>query len=484
MSFDNHLKRQVAFAVVCMAQFMVILDASIMNVALPSIQTALHVSESNLPWIVNGYTLIFGGFLLLGGRSADLLGRRRVFMAGLILFGGASMAGGFAQSTLWLVIARGVEGLGAAIISPASLSIIYTMFPETEERNRALGVWGALGGLGAACGGLLGGVLTDSLGWEWVLFVNVPIAAAAVAAIPMLIEESHIAGRARELDFPGAATVTGSLLLLVYAVLETGANGWLSPITIGCLAAAAVLMALFLVIETRVPAPLVPLRIFRINSVRSGDIVAAFAGAGIFPFFYFVTLYMQQVLGYSALRTGIAFLPFSITLITCSIIVSRLLTRIGVKQLLVGALFVMAAGLYLMSPLKASWSYLNLLLPLELTAIGFGISIVPLTVAALSGLSHQESGLGSGLLNAFRQVGGAVGLAILATVAANRTSGLVADGQAPRIALSDGFATAFLIAGSLVVAAGLCAFILLRPHRPAEALASEHGIEPSPAAGS
>ena len=484
MSFDNQLKRQVAFAVVCLAQFMVVLDASIMNVALPSIQTALHVSESNLPWIVNGYTLFFGGFLLLGGRSADLLGRRRVFMAGLILFGGASMVGGFAQSTLWLVIARGVEGLGAAIISPASLSIIYTMFPDTEERNRSLGIWGALGGLGAACGGLLGGVLTDSLGWEWVLFVNVPIAAAAVVAIPMLIEESHIAGRARELDFAGAVTVTSSLLLLVYAVLETSANGWLSPITIGCLAAAAALMALFLVIETRVPAPLVPLRIFRINSVRSGDIVAAFAGAGIFPFFYFVTLYMQQVLGYSALRTGIAFLPFSITLITSSIIVSRLLTRIGVKQLLVGALFVMAAGLYLMSPLKASWSYLNLLVPLELTAIGFGISIVPLTVAALSGLSHRESGLGSGLLNAFRQIGGAVGLAILATVAANRTSGLVADGNAPRIALSDGFATAFLIAGSLVVVAGLCAFILLRPHRPAEAATSEHGIEPSPAAGS
>lgn len=483
MTATHGWKKQAAFAVVCMAQFMVVLDASIMNVALPSIQTALHVSESDLPWIVNGYTLIFGGFLLLGGRSADLLGRRRVFMTGLVLFGGASAVGGFAQSTLWLVLARGVEGLGAAIISPASLAIIYTMFTQDEERNRALGIWGALGGLGAACGGLLGGVLTDSLGWEWVLFVNVPIAAIAVALVPMLISESHIAGRIRELDLPGAATVTGALLILVYAVLETPSNGWLSGVTIGCLVASAVLLIIFVAIEARVSAPLVPLRIFHINSVRSGDIVAALTGAGMFPFFYFVTLYLQQVLGYSALKTGIAFLPFSITLITCSIIVSRVLARVGVKQLLVGALLVMAAGLYLLSPLQSDWDYLNVLLPLELTAIGFGVSIVPLTVAALSGLQQHESGLGSGLLNACRQVGGAVGLAILAAIAADRTSDLASAGEAPRAALSGGFATAFVVAGSFVVVAALLAFVLLRPHRRAEADASEPGAEPSAALG-
>jgi EmrB/QacA subfamily drug resistance transporter len=482
MSSESGWKRQLAFAIVCIAQFMVVLDAAIMNVALPTIQTSLHVSEADLPWIVNGYTLIFGGFLLLGGRSADLLGRRRVFMAGLVLFGGASLVGGFAQNTLWLVIARGFEGLGGAIISPASLAIIYTMFQGDEERNRALGIWGALGGLGAACGGLLGGVLTDSLGWEWVLFVNVPIAAIAVVLIPMLLEESHIAGRVRELDLPGAATVTSSLLLLVYAVLETTNNGWASPVTIGCLAGSAVLMAIFITIETKVAAPLVPLRIFRINTVRTGDIVAAFAGAGIFPFFYFVTLYMQQVLGYSALKTGFAFLPFSVTLIICSILVSRVLGKVGVKQVLVGALFVMAAGLYLMAPLEADWGYLNLLLPLELTAVGFGVSIVPLTIAALSGLHHAESGLGSGLLNASRQVAGAVGLSILAAVAASRTGDLVSGGEAPRVALSSGFSTAFIIAASFVVAAGVFALVLLHPQRPAESEAEAKEAQAEPAA--
>jgi EmrB/QacA subfamily drug resistance transporter len=483
MNSEKHWKRQVAFGVVCLAQFMVVLDAAIMNVALPSIQAALHVSQSNLPWIVNSYTLLFGGFLLLGGRSADLLGRRRIFMAGLVLFGGASLAGGLAQTTLWLVLARAVEGLGAAIISPASLAIIYTMFQEEHERNHALGIWGALGGLGAASGGLLGGILTDSLGWEWVLFVNVPIAAAVLVLIPTLLEESHVVGRTRELDLPGAATVTASLQLQVYAVIETHSNGWASSTTIGCLAASAALMAAFLWIEAHAQSPLVPLRIFRINTVRTGDIVAALAGAGMFPFFYFATLYMQQVLGYSALRTAFAFLPFSITLIVCSVIVSRVLARVGVKQVLVGALCVMAAGLYLLGPLHVDWGYLNLLIPLELTAIGFGVSIVPLTVAALSGLSHQESGLGSGLLNACRQVGGAISLAVLATVAANRTGNLVADGHAPRAALASGFAAAFIIAASCVVIAAVVAFVFLRPRRQSEAPARESVAEPSAAGG-
>ena len=455
-------RKQLGFAVVCAATFIVVLDAAIMNVALPSIQTSLGMSESNLQWVVNAYTLIFGGFLLLGGRCADLFGRRKVFMAGLATFGLASAAGGFAQNSGWLIIARGFEGFGAALIAPAALAILYTMFEEEGARHRAVGIYGAMGSGGAASGALLGGVLTQYLGWEWCLFVNVPITALAVILSPILVPEGRPEGQRKRLDIGGALTMTGSLLLLVYAVVEVNGSGWASATTLGCLAGAVVLFAAFILIETRSRSPLIPLSIFKVRSLRGANVVAACMTAAMFAQFYFTTLYMQQVLGLSAIVTGLAFTPLSVITAVSSIFISRVLRRLSVRGVLAGVMTTMAIGLALLTRISADGTYWEILGPLLLVGASFGVALVALTIAALSGLEAGDAGIGSGLLNTSRRVGGALGLAVMSTVAASKTDALLANGQTMAAALDGGFRWAYAIGAAVAFAGALAALVMLR----------------------
>src|SRR4051795_3220 len=435
-------RRWIALILLCVAQFVVVLDASIVNVALPTIGRALHFSESQLPWVVNAYVLTFGGFLLLGGRMADLLGRRRVFMGGLVLFALASLAGGFAVTSGQLIAARAVQGLGAAILSPAALSIVTTTFRDGAERNKALGVWGAVAGSGGAAGVLLGGVLTDGLGWEWVLWVNVPIGLAAAALAPTLLAESRASGERRHFDIAGAVSVTAGLSTLVYALVDANDAGWGSGQTVGLLAAAAVLIAGFVAIEHRSRNPLVPFRIFRMRTLTGANVVGLLVGASLFSMFFFITLYMQQVLGYSPIHAGLSYLPLAITIIIAAGVASQLVTRIGFKPVLAAGMVFIAAGLIWFGQVSVGGSFLtDILGPSLLAAIGLGLAFVTSTIAAVSGVDEHEAGLASGLINTSQQVGGALGLAILATVATTTTNN--ASGSHVN-ALNEGFQTAFL----------------------------------------
>ncbi len=463
-------RRWKALAVVAVAQFMVILDASIVNVALPSIQRDLHFSESSLQWVVSAYTLAFGGFLMLGGRTADLLGRRRMFVVGLGVFSVASLAGGFATSAGWLIAARGVQGLGAAIVSPAALSIVTTTFTEGAERNKALGIWGALAGAGGAVGVLMGGVLTSGLGWEWVLFVNAPIGAAAAFAAPRFVRESR--GRERtSVDIAGAVTVTGGLVALVYALVDANNAGWGSFQTLGLLALSAVLLTAFAIVELRTRYPLMPLTIFRNRSVASADAVALLVGASLFSMFYFISLYLQQVLGDSALRAGFSYLPLACSIIVAAGVGSQIVTRVGAKPVLVTGLAFTAVGLLLFTQVSADGSYLgDVLIPSVIVAIGLGLSFVPLTIIAVAGVSHHEAGMASGLLNTAQQVGGALGLAVLSSVATARIADAGGHGAA---ALSDGFSHAFAV-GAGFAALGLVLAVLVVPHvKPEDVVAAQ-----------
>ena len=458
-------RRWKALAVLAVAQFMVVLDASIVNVALPSIQRSLGFSESGLPWVVNAYTLAFGGFLMLGGRAADLFGRRRMFIAGLGLFSAESLAGGFAQSAGWLIAARGVQGLGAAMLSPAALSIVTTTFTEGAERNKALGIWGALAGAGGAVGVLMGGMLTQWAGWEWVLFVNVPIGAAAAFAAPRFVRESKTHEQT-SLDVAGALTVTGGLVALVYALVDASSAGWGSAQTIGLLALSVVLLASFVVVELRTRHPLMPLTIFRNRNVASADAVALLVGASLFSMFFFISLYLQQVLGQSALKTGLSYLPLAISIVLSAGVASQLVTRVGPKPVLVGGLVCVTAGLVLFTQISPDGSYLSdVLLPSVIVAVGLGLSFVSLTITAVSGVSHDEAGLASGLLNTAQQVGGALGLAVLSSVA---TSQIADSGGHGRVALTDGFQSAFTV-GAGFAALGVVLALLVVPHvRPGQ----------------
>src|SRR5215211_3692802 len=335
----------LALALLALTQFVIVLDASIVNVALPSIGRALAFSQDDLSWVVNAYTLTFGGFLLLGGRLADLLGRRRIFIGGLVLFSLASLVGGFAQSDVWLIAARAVQGLGAAIISPAALSLVTTMFAEGAERNRALGVWGAVAGSGGAAGVLLGGVLTEYAGWEWVLFVNVPIGLAVAALAPRLLAESRDTGRERVFDAAGAFAVTAGLALLVYTLVDANDAGWGSTQTLGLGALALALLAAFVLVELRARHPLMPFSIFRLRTLRGADTVGLLIGMTLFAMFFFLSLYMQQVLGYDALEAGLAYLPLALSIIVSAGVASQLVTRVGFKPTLIGGLVLIAVGL-------------------------------------------------------------------------------------------------------------------------------------------
>ena len=461
---DTPRAKNLALILLAMTQFVVVIDAAIVNVALPSIGTHLHFSRDDLSWVVNAYTLTFGGFLLLGGRLADLLGRRRMFMGGLVLFSIASFAGGIAQSEPWLITARAVQGLGAALVSPAALSIITTTFREGAERNRALGIWGAVAGAGGAAGVLLGGILTSWLSWRWVLFVNVPIGITAAALAPRFLAESRAEGDARTFDFPGAFTVTAGLSLLVYAVVDAVNAGWGSTTTILRLAGAAALLIAFVLIESRSRDPLMPFSIFRLRTLRGANVVGLLIGMSLFSMFFFISLYLQDVLHFSPIKTGISYLPLAVGIIVAAGVASQLVTRFGFKPPLIAGLLLIAGALAWFSQVPGTGgSYVSDILgPSVMAALGLGFSFVPVTIAAVAGTKPHEAGLASGLINTSQQVGGALGLAILATVANSRTQNLFHTGvHSASVALTKGYDRAFLFGCGFAIAGAILAAVLI-----------------------
>ena len=480
-------RRWFALILLCFAQFIVVIDAAIVNVALPSIGEGLGFSQENLAWVVNAYVLTFGGFLLLGGRMADLLGRRRVFIAGLLLVAAASLAAGFSANEGPLIAARAAQGLGAAIISPSALSIITTTFSDGAERNKALGAWGAVAGLGGAAGVLFGGILTDGLGWEWVLWINVPVALVVAALTPPLVAESRSASETRHFDAAGAVTVTAGLSVLVYALVDATEAGWGSTQTLGLLALSAALLAVFVAIELRSQAPLVPFRIFRLRTLTGANVVGLLVGGSLFSMFFFITLYMQQVLGYSAIKAGLSYLPLALMIIVASGIASQLVTRIGFKPVLTAGMAFIAVALVWFSQVSVGGGFVtDILGPSLVAATGLGFEFVTTTIAAVSGIRDQESGLASGLINTSQQIGGALGLAVLATIANSRTDDLVvSSGGGPSAltnALNEGFQSAFL-GGAAIAALGLVLTLVLirgrdsRAHVEIGKRASEQPVE-------
>jgi EmrB/QacA subfamily drug resistance transporter len=487
-SLDTPRAKNLALMLLAMTQFVIVIDASIVNVALPSIGAHLHFSRDNLSWVVNAYTLTFGGFLLLGGRLADLLGRRRMFMVGLVLFSLASLGGGLAQSEAWLIAARAIQGLGAAIVSPAALSIITTTFAEGAERNRALGIWGAVAGAGGAAGVLLGGILTSGLSWRWVLFVNVPIGIAAASLAPRLLLESHAKDGTKGFDVPGAVTVTAGLALLVYAVVDAVNVGWGATSTLLRLAGAAVLIVAFVAIELRQRHPLLPFSIFRLRTLRGADIVGLLIGMSLFSMFFFISLYLQDVLHFSPIKAGLSYLPLSVGIILSAGAASQLVTRVGFKPVLITGMLLIAAGLLWFSRVRApGGSFLaDVLGPSILAALGLGFSFVPVTIAAVTGTKPQEAGLASGLINTSQQVGGALGLAILATVANSRTQSLLHAGtHSSVVALTKGFDRAFLVGAGFAIAGAILTALLIssRDSREQAEAARSGEAAMSPAAG-
>ncbi|HEY5428299.1 MAG TPA: MFS transporter [Solirubrobacteraceae bacterium] len=472
--------KNLALLLLAMTQFVIVIDASIVNVALPSIGAHLHFARADLSWVVNAYTLTFGGFLLLGGRMADPLGRRRMFMLGLVLFSLASFAGGIAQSEGWLIAARAVQGLGAAIVSPAALSIITTTFAEGAERNRALGIWGAVAGAGGAAGVLLGGILTSGLSWRWVLFVNVPIGIAAALLAPRTLVESRSDDATRTFDIPGAATVTAGLALLVYAVVDAVNSGWGSTATILRLAGAAVLLVAFLAIEVRSRNPLMPFSIFRLRTLRGANIVGLLIGMSLFSMFFFISLYLQDVLHDSPIKAGVSYLPLAIGIILSAGGAAQLVNRLGFKPPLVAGLLLIAGGLLWFSRVPAPGGSFaaDVLGPSLLAAVGLGLAFVPVTIAAVTGTQPEEAGLASGLINTSQQVGGALGLAILATIANSRTQSVLHAGvHTTAVALTKGFDRAFLVGAGFAVVGAILAMVLISSRDSREHAAAAAGAE-------
>ncbi len=461
MSYSDR-RKWIGLLLLCMVQFMVILDIAIVNVALPSIQVDLGFSQENLQWVISAYSLIFGGFLLLGGRLADLLGRRRVFMAGLVVFSIGSLLCGLAWSETSLIVARALQGLGAATISPAALSILTTMFREGRERNIALGAWGAVGGLGAAAGVLMGGVLVEFLSWPWIFYVNVPVGVLSFIAAPILLTDSRD-DRESNFDALGAIFVTSGLSVLVLAITKGQDWGWASGRTIGVFVASAVLLLAFVAQETRAEHPLMPFSIFRLQTLTAANIVMFIMGTALFSMFLMLTLYMQQVLGFSPLKTGLGYLAVAGTAIIWANVAAASVTRVGVKPTLVVGMSVMTIGLVLFSQVTPDGSYWLSLFP-GFLVIGFGmpLAFVSLTIAALAGTRQAEAGLASGLINTSQQIGGAVGIAILSTIATSTTSDAVASGTPLRTALTDGFQNAFWAGAAITFVGVIVSLFLVR----------------------
>ena len=470
-------------SIVLIGQFMVVLDASIVNVALPSIQRDLHFSNSGLQWIVNAYTLTFAGFLLLGGRAADLYGRRKVFLVGLTLFTASSLLGGLAQNEAWLISARALQGLGAAILAPATLTILTATFAEGPARAWAIGAWSAVSSAGASAGALLGGILTDFLTWRWILFVNVPIGVLAVIAAIRYLPESRADLEHRHLDLGGAITVTGGLVALVYALVRTESYSWGSSEVLIPLALGVILLAVFVVLQARFSrAPLVPLRIFRSRSVSGGNVVMFMMFGALFGSWYFETLYMQHVLGYSPLQAGLAFLPQTLLIAAGAQVTARLVPRFGPRPLILIGTLVAGGGLAWLAQVTTTTSFVGGLLgPFVLIGLGMGLAVTPIAVAGTAGVAPRDAGLASGLLNTSRTVGASIGLAALATIAANRTtralSGKVASPAHTASALTQGYTLAFGVAAALLLATALVALATLPSLRAIRAASPE---EPAP----
>jgi len=470
-------RKWFALGLLSVVQFMIVLDIAIVNVALPSIKEDLGFSQENLQWVISAYALVFGGFLLLGGRAADLLGRRRVFTAGLVIFSLASLLAGLAWSDSSLIGARALQGFGAAIIAPAALSILSTTFTEGRERNIALGVWGAVGGFGGAAGVLLGGILTDGLSWEWIFFVNVPVSVVALVLTPLLLTESRDA-TVRSFDALGAVLVTGGLSLLVYAITKAGQDGWLAGTTLASFAGALALLAGFVVWERRHPEPLMRFGLLQTRTVSGANVTGFILGTALFSMFLMLTLYMQQVLGYSAMKAGVAYLAVALSAIVWSAVAAQLVTRIGVKPVLVTGMALLTAGLVYFTQVSVGGSYVGDLLPgFLLIGAGIGFSFVPISIAALAGVQASEAGLASGLINTSQQIGGALGIAALSTIATTRTEDALASGSLLPSALVHGFSAAFLV-GALIAGAGvLAALTLIRRDELEQAPAPEAELE-------
>ncbi len=453
----------VILVLICFAQFMVVLDATVVNVALPSIQTDLGLSEANLQWIVNAYTLVFGGFLLLGGRAGDLLGRKRLFLGGLVVFTAASLLDGLAVNSGMLIGSRGLQGLGAAFISPAALAIISTTFKEGADRAKALGVWAAIAIGGSAVGLVLGGALTQTLSWPWIFFINVPVGVAVFLASLRLVPESKDETAHRSFDIAGAVSVTGGLMTLVYAIVTAQRDGWGSAQAIGTFVVAVALLVGFVFVELRAKAPLVRLSIFRTRSLTTANVVMFLVASGLFAMFFFNSLYIQRVLGFGPLKAGLAFLPFTAGIIVSAGFASNFAPRIGVRPIAVGGMVVTSIGMLLLTRLPVHGSYAADVLPsLVVTSLGLGCVFLPLTLVATTGLENEDQGLASGLFNTSQQVGGALGLAILSTFAASATNG--DHGVSQSAALVNGFHVAFAGGAVFVLVALVALLALLRRH--------------------
>ena len=479
--FDSR-KRWFALALIVTAQFMVVLDVAIVNVALPSIKTDLNFSQENLQWVITAYSILFGGVLLLGGRLADLLGRRRLFIAGILLFTVSSLLDGFAWSEGSLIAFRSLQGLGAALVSPAALSMLTTLFREGRERNVALGIWGAVSGSGGAAGVLLGGALTSAFNWSWIFFINVPVGLLVLALSPVLLRESRADLDHRHFDSAGAASITGGLMVLVYAMTRATQHGWATAETIGLLVAAAVLIVGFVVIELRSKAPLLPMRIFRLRSLTAANVSGLLLGGAIFAQFFLLTLYMQQVLHYSALKTGVAYIALTLTIIAFSGVAQALVTRLGVRRVLTTGMAVSAVGLVLYAQLPVDGHYFwNLFPAFLLSGVGLALAFVPMSIGALTGVTAADAGVASGLINTSQQIGGAIGVAVATTIATTLTANYVDVHPGTNAlgggALTHGFQAAFYVLAALAGAGAVLSAVLLES-RPAEVVEDEVETEP------
>jgi len=462
-------RRWAALAVIVAAQFMVVLDVAIVNVALPSIKTDLHFSQESLQWVITAYSILFGGVLLLGGRLADVLGRRRLFVAGLLLFTVSSLLDGLAWSETSLIAFRVLQGLGAALLSPAALSILTTTFREGRERNLALGIWGAASGSGGAAGVLLGGALTSALSWSWIFFINVPVGLLVIGLTPWLLRESRAELGHRTFDFAGAASITGGLMLLVYAMTRATQHGWATGETFGLLAGSVALIAAFFVIELRSKAPLLPLRIFRLRTLSASNLSGLLMGGAIFSQFFLLTLYMQQVLHYSALKTGVAYIGLTLTIIAFSAVAQGLVTRIGVRRVLPAGLVLSTVALVLFARLPVHGQYFTDLFPaFIISGLGLALAFVPMSIGALTGVSSADAGVASGLINTNQQIGGAIGVALVTTIATTFTTHFVhahvGASAFSGAALTHGFEIAFYVLAGISALGAVLAALMLESH--------------------
>ena len=470
---SHHRRRWLALALIVTAQFMVVLDVAIVNVALPSIKVDLHFSQESLQWVITAYAIMFGGFLMLGGRLADLLGRRRLFIAGLALFTVSSLLDGLAWSEASLIVFRSLQGLGAAMLSPAALSILTTTFTEGKERNTALGIWGAASGSGGAAGVLLGGALTSGLNWSWIFFINVPVGIVVMALTPVLLRESKADLAHRHFDFAGAASITGGLMLLVYAMTRAAQHGWGTAETVVLLGVSALLLVTFVLVEMRSKAPLLPLRIFRLRTLSASNASGLLMGGAIFSQFFLLTLYMQQVLHYSAIKTGVAYIGLTLTIIVFSVVAQAIVTRFGIRRVLPLGLALSTVALVWFARLPVQGHYFSdLFPPFIISGLGLALAFVPMSIGALTGVRQSDAGIASGLINTTQQIGGAIGVAVATTVATTFTTRFVdahpGSGSLSPVALTHGFQIAFYVLAGMAAVGALIAAVMLES-KPADA---------------